>query len=95
MKQTINIGTVANDGTGDLLRNAFDKVNDNFTELYNSRFIVIDINGALINTANVNTATGLTPVTALGLLFLETSYNMLVWSDGVNWYSSLAGNLVP
>jgi len=34
-QQTINIGTVANDGTGDPLRTAFDKVNDNFTELYN------------------------------------------------------------
>jgi hypothetical protein len=34
-KQVINIGTVANDGTGDPLRTAFDKVNDNFTELYN------------------------------------------------------------
>lgn len=33
-KQTINIGTVANDGTGDPLRSAFDKANDNFTELY-------------------------------------------------------------
>ena len=34
-QQTINIGTTANDGTGDPLRTAFDKVNDNFTELYN------------------------------------------------------------
>ena len=33
-KQTINIGAVANDGTGDPLRTAFDKANDNFTELY-------------------------------------------------------------
>ena len=33
-KQVINIGAVANDGTGDPLRTAFDKVNDNFTELY-------------------------------------------------------------
>ena len=33
-KQTINIGTAPNDGTGDHLRTAFDKVNDNFTELY-------------------------------------------------------------
>lgn len=32
--QTIGIGTTANDGTGDTLRVAFDKVNDNFTELY-------------------------------------------------------------
>lgn len=33
-KQVINIGTAANDGTGDPLRTAFDKANDNFTELY-------------------------------------------------------------
>lgn len=35
-KQTINIGTTANDRTGDKLRVAFDKVNDNFTELYDA-----------------------------------------------------------
>lgn len=34
-KQTINIGTVANDRSGDPLRTAFTKVNENFTELYN------------------------------------------------------------
>jgi hypothetical protein len=33
-KQVIGIGTVANDGTGDRLRTAMDKVNDNFDELY-------------------------------------------------------------
>jgi hypothetical protein len=33
-KQTINIGSSANDGSGDPLRTAFDKVNDNFGELY-------------------------------------------------------------
>ncbi len=33
-KQVINIGTVANDRTGDTWRAAFDKSNDNFTELY-------------------------------------------------------------
>lgn len=33
-KQTIGVGSVANDGTGDALRNAFIKTNDNFTELY-------------------------------------------------------------
>ena len=33
-KQTINIGTNANDGTGDPLRTAFDKINANFAELY-------------------------------------------------------------
>ena len=33
-KQTIGIGSAANDGTGDPLRTAFDKINDNFTEIY-------------------------------------------------------------
>jgi hypothetical protein len=33
-KQSIAIGTAANDGTGDPLRTAMDKVNDNFDELY-------------------------------------------------------------
>ena len=35
-KQTINIGSSANDGTGDPLRTAFDKINDNFDELYST-----------------------------------------------------------
>ena len=35
-QQTIGIGTIANDGTGDPLRTAMDKVNDNFDELYTS-----------------------------------------------------------
>jgi len=35
-KQTINIGSSANDGTGDPIRTAFDKVNDNFNELYSA-----------------------------------------------------------
>ena len=33
-QQSINIGTTANDGTGETVRSAFDKTNDNFTELY-------------------------------------------------------------
>jgi len=35
-KQSINIGSAANDGTGDPLRTAFDKINDNFTEVYDN-----------------------------------------------------------
>lgn len=38
-KQTINIGSAANDGTGDPLRTAFTKTNENFTELYNANYI--------------------------------------------------------
>ena len=38
-KQTVNIGSTANDGTGDQLRNAFDKLNDNFNEVYGNNFV--------------------------------------------------------
>ena len=50
-RQNINIGTTANDGTGDPLRTAFDKINDNFIELYgtdgdsNTLAGNLDING--------------------------------------------------
>ena len=33
-KQIINIGAAPNDGQGDPIRTAFDKANENFTELY-------------------------------------------------------------
>ena len=33
-RQNINNGTVANDGTGDTLRDAAGKINDNFAEIY-------------------------------------------------------------
>ena len=49
-KQTINIGTTANDGTGDPIRTAFDKVNDNFTELYTD------------DAGDVNSITATTPI---------------------------------
>ena len=35
-KQVINVGTSANDGTGDPNRTAFQKINANFTELYDA-----------------------------------------------------------
>ena len=35
-KQIINIGAAPNDGAGDPLRTAYDKANDNFTELYDA-----------------------------------------------------------
>ena len=33
-RQIINIGVNANDGSGDTIRDSFDKVNDNFAEVY-------------------------------------------------------------
>ena len=44
-KQTIGIGSSANDGTGDPLRTAFDKANDNFDELYSGRVVPVPTGG--------------------------------------------------
>lgn len=57
-KQTINVGTTANDGTGDTLRASFIKVNDNFTEVYNN-----SANPQLI-VANYSDGTTITGTTA-------------------------------
>jgi hypothetical protein len=58
-KQTINIGTVANDGTGDPLRTAFNKTNQNFTELYsevaNTQYTHIELTERYETTGNVIT----------------------------------------
>ena len=57
-QQTINIGTVANDGTGDDLRTAMQKVNLNFTELYGASpltsSISIEGNHIYVNDSNAN-----------------------------------------
>jgi len=73
-KQTINIGTVANDGTGDSVRAGGDKINDNFTEVYtalgdgNSLNDVVTnttFQGALANTNSYIAATALADRQAL------------------------------
>ncbi len=53
-QQTIGIGTVANDGTGDPLRTAFTKANANFTELYAGLVGLLDFKGATDASANPN-----------------------------------------
>jgi len=61
-KQTIGIGTTANDGTGDAIRTAFDKVNQNFTELYTDD--AGDVNSVAAGTGiTVNQTTGAVTVT--------------------------------
>jgi hypothetical protein len=53
-QQTIGIGSVANDGTGDTIRDAFDKANDNFTELYAGLTGLLDFKGSTDCSANPN-----------------------------------------
>ena len=61
-KQTVNIGSAANDGTGDPLRTAFDKINDNFDELYSDD--LGDVGSIIAGTGiSVDQATGNVTVT--------------------------------
>ncbi len=55
-KQVINVGTSANDGTGDKIRVAFQKTNANFTELYDGKIdsIVAGTNVSVDNTDPLN-----------------------------------------
>lgn len=66
-RQVINIGSSANDGTGDPLRTAFDKINDNFVELYGSDNDIntldanLNVNNFAITTGVTNGAITITP----------------------------------
>lgn len=42
-KQTLSLGTSANDGTGDTLRDAGTKINANFTELYDDYISLVEL----------------------------------------------------
>ena len=58
-KQIINIGTEGNDNTGDAIREAFNKVNENFTELY----AVFGVGGQINFTSLSDVPDTLTPYT--------------------------------
>lgn len=55
-QQTINVGTVVNDGTGDSLRDAMIKVNNNFNDLYGNVVFDSDLSA---NLSNYQTTAGL------------------------------------
>lgn len=82
-QQVINIGSAPNDGLGDPLRTAFDKCNDNFSELYStgtgsvSSVSVVAANGVSGTVANPTTNPAITlslgaitPATVNGITLL-------------------------
>ena len=62
--QTIGIGTVADDGTGDSLRVAGDKINDNFNEIYTALGDGSSITSTAITALNNATANELVTIGA-------------------------------
>ena len=56
-QQIIDVGTTANDGTGEGLREAFTAVNDNFTEIYTAGPVGSNVEIAN-NTISINGTNG-------------------------------------
>lgn len=85
----VNIGFAPNDGLGDLLRNAFDKLNLNDNDLLNT-----------ITTYISNTKSGQTALLTAGngkvinyadfglLAFTDANYTLKLWAEDTNGISS-------
>jgi hypothetical protein len=84
-QQTIGVGTAANDGTGDPARIAFQKVNANFTELYNADTA---FTSALAAKAPLVSPTLVTP--NLGVA-LATSINGITLTNGGSGVLTVTG----
>ena len=85
----INVGNIANDGTGDDLRQAFVKVNNNFTEL-DARVVPQN------NAANLGTGVGVfytKEATTLNFRSLIAGDNMSLTSDGTSITITNNGNI--
>jgi hypothetical protein len=75
-KQTINIGSVAGDGTGDPLRTAFNKANGNFDELYTDvAAAAADAASRLAPSGDGSALTGLTK-TQVGLANVDNTSDL-------------------
>jgi hypothetical protein len=82
-KQTIDIGTVANDGTGDPLRDAMVKINANFTELYTDAF---PSNTVSVGNSSVNAV-----INSTSMVFANTSSRISVGNSSSNAVSNSTG----
>lgn len=108
-KQVINVGTSANDGTGDKIRVAFQKTNANFTELYDGKIdsVVAGTNVTIDNTDPLNpivSATGgggsqnLQQVTDIGNTVASGDYLSMVSAnliEVVNVITNTGSSITP
>lgn len=85
-KQSLNIGSVPNDGTGDSLRSGASKVNSNFTELYGA---VGNGNSLTVSVANAQQGQVLR---WNGSTFIPQDYGSLTSTLDVNNYSIISSN---
>jgi hypothetical protein len=96
--QTIGIGTVADDGTGDSLRIGADKANDNFVEIYTLLGDGTDLTSGISATASVVTLTAPTISGAIGgtqtTATITTLANTTLNTTTINGTTLNAGTLV-
>ena len=79
-KRTVNIGSTANDGTGDQLRTAFDKLNQNNDEIYGPDFVTEDMLNDNIVGADELKVTG---NGAAGQILTSNADGTFSWATGV------------
>lgn len=70
-REVINNGTVAGDGTGENLHDAFEKTNNNFTELYGEKGFGLYVDSLTTPSVTVTTAWTQITIDALGANVLE------------------------
>ena len=94
-QQIIDVGTVANDGTGDSLRTAFIKSNDNFTELYNSSNTIPAIfNGNSNVSVNLNSNVTVGVAGVSNVMVVSSNLVAITGNLTVAGNASVTGNIV-
>jgi len=76
-KQTINIGTIQNDGTGSTLRDAGDLINDNFNEIYTAIGDGTTLNSDVLTASSTHTLT-------------NKSGNISQWTNDTGYITSVS-----
>ena len=101
-QQTLNVGTNSNDGTGDTLRVAMQKVNENFTEVYTSPGISTDaigISGNEIRAVRTNddlvfSPAGTGSITMPALRFNDNNIEGIRSNEDINLIPAGTGSVV-
>jgi hypothetical protein len=83
-QEIINVGTSANDGTGDSLRNAFIKTNDNFTDIYSAKEDVANKS----TSTSLGTSDTLYPTQNAVKSYVDTKVGTKIGGSGTTGYIS-------
>lgn len=96
-RDPINVGSAPDDGTGDYLRVAFGKTNNNFIEIYNSFIMTskLTIGNSTVNTYLTNTGTVFLGSNTANLYansssvyVINSTANMVLLANGIQFYSN-------